>query len=235
MTPLIFEPSISMLGLSSNSIETKVRKSPVFELLMPNYDDEPITFPVKSSGKSAKLTKRLDYGRDKAEKTVAAAPSTNSYYSAGGMLGLFGGNKGAYEEPIPSYKEHTMSRNDFSTKANSFRQSNEQMYGQQSHHQGPHSAAIQSVRSVEVKEVENQYENNEPQVIDIPPSALPIIINFRTSSSQIQIHQSHESAEPLPVQQTQSEDQPQYLKHSVTKPVIQEVHEIIMVSNSVVA
>ncbi|OTF79820.1 DFP2-like protein, partial [Euroglyphus maynei] len=87
---------------------------------------------------------------------------------------------------------------------------------------GPLTAAIQSIRSVEVNEVQDSYENGEPQVIDIPPSAMPIVINFRTSASQIQIHQSHEPGEPREVQETQSEDEPHFLRHSVTKPVIQE-------------
>jgi len=100
--------------------------------------------------------------------------------------------------------------------------------GQTYGHNEPLAAAIKSMRTVEVKELQDDYQNQEPQVIDIAPSALPIVINFRTSASAIKIHQTHERGEPQEVQQTQSEDEPQFLKHQVTKPVIQEVHEIIM-------
>lgn len=162
----------------------------------------------------AKPAKKLDYEslitKNEPDKTISS-PSTNSYFSANNMI---------YDEPIPSYKEQ-ISRSDY-------HKSSQTASYQPYSNSGPVSAAVQSIRSVEVKNVQNSYENNEPQVIDIPPSALPIVINFRTSSSQIQIHQTHENSEPGEVQQTQSEDEPQYLKHQVTKPVIQEVHEIIL-------
>ena len=205
LTPLIFEPSTTLLGLSSNSIETKVRKSPVFEVLMPNYDDEPgASFPIEEAPK-AKPAKKMDYesliSKRESDKTVSL-PSTNSYFSASGMLGLFGPKHNSlYDESIPSYKEQ-ISRSDFAKSSHST--SYHQPYSSAGP-SGPVNAAVQSVRSVEVKDVQNSYQNAEPQVIDIPPSALPIIINFRTSSSQIQVHQSHESQQPIEHETTQSE------------------------------
>lgn len=264
LTPLIFEPSTptfslgALLGLGSSQLETKVRKSPVYELIMPNYDDEALStgftleaapVSVKSSSshpKPSKASKKVDYESavSKADRApVAALPSTNSYYStASGMLGsnvLFGsshaskmsshssGSSSYYNEPMPAYKE-SISRSDNFGSGLGAGKSYSGGHGSSSGYGGggPLNAAIQSVRSVEVKDVQNMYENAEPQVIDIPPSGLPIVINFRTSSSQIQIHQTHENAEPTVVEPTQSEDQPTYLKHSVTKPVIQEVHEV---------
>lgn len=264
LTPLIFEPSTptfslgALLGLGSSQLETKVRKSPVYELIMPNYDDEAIStgFTVDAAPlsrlssklspppKPSKATKKVVDYESAVSKTnrapVAALPSTNSYYStASGMLGsnvLFGSSHGSkmsshssgsssssyYNEPMPSYKE-SISRSDnfgsdFGGGGGGKSYSGQSHGGSSGYGGGPLNAAIQSVRSVEVKDVQNMYENAEPQVIDIPPSGLPIIINFRTSSSQIQIHQTHENAEPVVVEPTQSEDQPTYLKHSVTKP-----------------
>ena len=230
LTPLIFEPSsISLIGQSSNSIETKVRKSPVFEMLTPNYDDEHISpLPLTGLTGGLILPKKLDYESlitKKDQDKTLSSPSTNSYFSDNNVLELFNKDKQSqnlYDEVIPSYKEQ-IARSDIGKSSRSI-SSNYMPYSSS----GPVSAAVQSVRSVEVKDVQNSYQNNEPQIIDIPPSALPIVINFRTSSSQIQIHQSHEHAEPAEVQQTQSEDDPTYLKHQVTKPVIQEVHEIIL-------
>lgn len=269
LTPLIFEPSTptfslgALLGMGSSPPETKVmRKSPVYELILPNYDDEALStgftleaaapVSVRSSSSSrlhpkpSKASKKVvDYEsavESKASRApVAALPSTNSYYStASGMLGsnvLFGsshaskmsshssshgGRSSYYNEPMPAYKE-SISRSDNFGGGGGKSYSGSTQFGGSSGYGGggggsPLNAAIQSVRSVEVKDVQNMYENAEPQVIDIPPSGLPIIINFRTSSSQIQIHQTHENAEPVVVEPTQSEDQPTYLKHSVTKP-----------------
>src|SRR5699024_8033365 len=114
------------------------------------------------------------------DKTISS-PSTNSYFSASGMLGLFGPKQNAlYDEPIPSYKEQ-ISRSDFGKSSQS---TSYQPYSRAGP-SGPVNAAVQSVRTVEVKEVQDSYDNSEPQVIDIAPSSLPIIINFRPSSSQI--------------------------------------------------
>ena len=277
LTPLIFEPSPSLasssysslgalLGLGSSQLETKVRKSPVYELIMPNYDDEALStgftmeapppppaqpLPLKSSarkapskGSASSAKKSVDYesliskqsAADRAA-LVSALPSTNSYYStASGMLGsnvLFGSSQHSvgksshsshssyYNEPMPSYKESISRSDNFGGGGN---KGGGYSGGQSSYGDGGGglggglNAAIQSVRSVEVKDVQNMYENAEPQVIDIPPSGLPIVINFRTSSSQIQIHQTHENAEPVVVEPTKSEDEPTYLKHQVTKP-----------------
>lgn len=122
-------------------------------------------------------------------------------------------------DDMPAYKESS-----YAPGPSSMGPAGGQTYG----HNEPLAAAIKSMRTVEVKELQDEYQNAEPQVIDIAPSALPIVINFRTSASAIKIHQTHERGEPQEVQQTQSEDEPQFLKHQVTKPVIQEVHEIIM-------
>lgn len=214
LTPLIFEPASQFMGLDSNSIETKVRKNanPVYELILPEYDDDVVQAVPMSKSKQLK-----NYSYEsmvtKDNKPISA-PSTNSYFS---MADLFKGNN-AYNKPMGPIGQSNKVYGKPATKSS---------YSSNAYSQ-PISAAIQSVRELELKDVQNSYENQEPQIIDIPPSALPIVINFRTSSSQIQIHQSHEPSEPAEVKQTQSEDKPQYLKHQVTKPVIQELHEIIM-------
>lgn len=215
LSPLIFEPNM-LIGSSSNSIETKVKKSPVYEMIMPNFDDDSTNGYLNMPPLPTKTNayKKMDYESivSKGNKPLGQEPS---FLNSQGLLNMFGTNN-VYADPVPRYRESSKDRQYMNPASGN------------SYSQGPVQAAIQSVRSVEVKDVQNEYQNNEPQVIDIPPSALPIVINFRTTSSQIQIHQTHETAEPAEVQQTQSEDEPQYLKHQVTKPVIQEVHEIIM-------
>lgn len=56
--------------------------------------------------------------------------------------------------------------------------------------------------------------------------SVPVNLLFKSASSSLNIQQAHEGAGGS-VQESQSEDEPHILKHSVTKPIIQEVHEVI--------
>lgn len=93
---------------------------------------------------------------------------------------------------------------------------------------GAISAAVQSKFSVEYVNVDMvPQEPLEPQVIEIEGSVLPLILHFKSVSSPIRIHQMHHPAQAVEVQETKSEDEPHILRHQVTKPIIQEVREII--------
>ena len=205
---------------------TKVRKSAVYEQHpSANYEEDNLpSLPVAEITGKDVARKSLDFAqliRENNDKPAISTASSNAYGSFNSMFkGFSGGSSGGglggasglggLHDDMPAYKEGSYEP--------------QQTYG----HNEPLAAAIKSMRTVEVKELQDDYQNAEPQVIDIAPSALPIVINFRTSASAIKIHQTHERGEPQEVQQTQSEDEPQFLKHQVTKPVIQEVHEIIM-------
>lgn len=229
LTPLIFEPNgltaAGFLSLGSTAVETKVRKSPVYELIMPNFDDEPTSSLAPAAHQpKPKPMKKIDYeslvstNTNKAnnkvnrDKVLAPAPS-NSYYSGNDMFNDMFGKSNSFNDIIPSYKEPIGDK--FMTTKGGYGGGG----GGGSQSYGPVSAAIKSMRTVEVKPVQDEYQNNEPQVIDIAPSAQPIVINFRTTSSHLQVHQSHEPAEPAEVQTTRSEEEATYLKHSVVKPV----------------
>lgn len=71
------------------------------------------------------------------------------------------------------------------------------------------------------------FEDIEPQIIEVEGGALPLEIHFKSSSSRIRVHQTHESAGAGEVEQTSSEEEPHRLIHEVKKPIIQEVREII--------
>ncbi|KAH9422708.1 uncharacterized protein LOC113793746 [Dermatophagoides pteronyssinus] len=66
----------------------------------------------------------------------------------------------------------------------------------------------------------------KPTTIDVPPNHIPINFIFRSASSAIHAEQKHMGS-PGSYQQSYSKDEPHVLKHMVTKPIIQEVHEII--------
>ena len=93
--------------------------------------------------------------------------------------------------------------------------------------QGPVTAAVQTQHTVEYRHVNLPQELPQPQVIEVDGGQLPLTIHFRSASSNIQVHQTHQPSHPGEVQQTSSEDEPTRLQHEVTKPIIQEIREVI--------
>ncbi|UXI16210.1 hypothetical protein NH340_JMT02153 [Sarcoptes scabiei] len=74
-------------------------------------------------------------------------------------------------------------------------------------------------------------EPYEPSVIELPSSqpVLPIVFNFRTKSSPIYTKTTHRPMfASQPIQFHGSEDPPHLRHHTVHKPVIQDLHEIIL-------
>ena len=72
-------------------------------------------------------------------------------------------------------------------------------------------AAVHTKHSVETKEVETPYEDIEPQIIEVEGGAVPLEIHFKSSSSKIRVHQTHESSGAGQVEQTSSEEEPHRL------------------------
>ena len=66
----------------------------------------------------------------------------------------------------------------------------------------------------------------KPTTIDVPPNYIPINFVFRSASSHVNVQQKHISA-PGSYKQSHSYDEPHKLVHTVTKPIIQEVREVI--------
>jgi hypothetical protein len=88
-------------------------------------------------------------------------------------------------------------------------------------------AAIQTRYSVDVKDVDLPQSHFQEPVVEVEGSKMSFFIKFKSASSNINVIQNHVSAEVPPVQMTSSEDEPHFLGHTVTKPVIQEVREVI--------
>ncbi|OTF81333.1 hypothetical protein BLA29_013070, partial [Euroglyphus maynei] len=95
LTPLIFEPSIIMMqGSSSNSVATKIRKSPVYELIMPTYDEElPMTGASEQQlSTTTKALKKRDYNtmdkhqpkqsNSKSSSASSSPPSGSHYFQS---------------------------------------------------------------------------------------------------------------------------------------------------------
>ncbi len=92
---------------------------------------------------------------------------------------------------------------------------------------GPLPAAIQSMRTYEVRPVSLPQEPVVPQIIEIEPSEQPFQIIFRSISSPVHVQQIHTPGAPGQVESTNSEDEPHRVTHEVMRPVIQEIREVI--------
>ncbi|KAH9521070.1 uncharacterized protein LOC124496166 [Dermatophagoides farinae] len=87
------------------------------------------------------------------------------------------------------------------------------------------AAAIQTRHELNFVHVPTT-QNLKPTTIEIGASKLPITILFRSSSSSLNVQQAHDGATGS-TQETSSEDEPHRLVHTVKKPIIQELYEII--------
>lgn len=92
---------------------------------------------------------------------------------------------------------------------------------------GPVQAAVRSRHTIEYIDVDLPQDEVAPQVVDVDAGVLPLVLNFKSASSRIQVHQSHESSRPDDIEETTSEEEPQLLRHTVQKPIVQELREII--------
>ncbi|KAH9401004.1 hypothetical protein TYRP_002589 [Tyrophagus putrescentiae] len=90
----------------------------------------------------------------------------------------------------------------------------------------PIPAAVKSSHTVEYNEVPNEPANIQPQTILVEAMNIPLNILFQSKSSNLNLQSEHVPS-PGSTQETSSEDEPQILKHTVTKPILQTVLEII--------
>ena len=95
------------------------------------------------------------------------------------------------------------------------------------------NAAILSTRSVGVIPVASNYGTSAPTVVDIDSSEQPVVLNFISRSSPLAVNQNH-IGQAGSKQATASIDEAQILSHEVTRPVIQEVREVIVPSRNIV-
>lgn len=127
-----------------------------------------------------------------------------SSYGSGGLSGSYGGGNQGYS-------------------------SGSQGYGQSAGGYGGGgvvSAAVQSRRSVQYYDVPSSQQAAAPLAIEVNSQASPLTFLFKSQSSPIQIQSQHQSS-PGSYQETSSQDEPHVAVHTVTRPVIQELREII--------
>ena len=100
-------------------------------------------------------------------------------------------------------------------------------YAAPQQHYGPIDAAVQTRRTIELRQVALNQDLAQPQVIEVPANYESVVIHFKTASSALNVRQSHIAAPVAPVEHTSFQDNAHRLIHEVVKPVIQEVREVI--------
>lgn len=84
------------------------------------------------------------------------------------------------------------------------------------------SAAVQSNHRIEFVDVPSSSAPSQPITIEVQPSQNELNFKFTSTSSKLNIENDHRPQKGT-VSETQSEDEPQVLKHTVTRPIYQEV------------
>ncbi|OTF73050.1 hypothetical protein BLA29_008884, partial [Euroglyphus maynei] len=87
------------------------------------------------------------------------------------------------------------------------------------------AAAVQSRHHVQYYDVPTT-GHVQPITIDVGANVVPVNMIFRSASSHLNVEQSHLN-QGGSVQETASQDEPHLLRHTVTKPILQEVREVI--------
>ena len=115
-----------------------------------------------------------------------------------------------HQNQLPVYREERVSPNRYTNTV-------ERKY--------PIQAAVitrHHVRYINVPSV----NNIKPTTIEVGGQSAPINILLRSTSSKLNIEQLHDGSKGS-YQESKSEDHPHILKHTVTKPIIQEIFELI--------
>ncbi|KAI2796321.1 hypothetical protein BLOT_015875 [Blomia tropicalis] len=90
---------------------------------------------------------------------------------------------------------------------------------------GPSNLAVVTQQRVNYVDTPNQ-GYAQPTTVNVESQAIPIVLNFRSASSPVQINHQHQASSGS-FRQTESTDEAHRHLHTVTKPIIQEVREII--------
>nr|XP_027200837.1 putative uncharacterized protein DDB_G0277255 [Dermatophagoides pteronyssinus] len=85
--------------------------------------------------------------------------------------------------------------------------------------------AIHTKHNVEYKDVPSS-GSIQTATVEVGARSIPINIIFRSASSSLNVLQRHQGSVG-DTQESSSEDEPHRLLHTVTKPIIQEIHEVI--------
>lgn len=85
--------------------------------------------------------------------------------------------------------------------------------------------AIQTRHNIEYRKVPST-GSIQTATVEVGANSIPINVIFRSASSLLNVLQQHQGALG-DVQESSSQDEPHRLVHTVTKPIIQEIHEVI--------
>ena len=81
--------------------------------------------------------------------------------------------------------------------------------------------AVKTRQTFDFIPVDIPMERTEPYIIEVGANSLPLVMQFKSASSRLQIEQNHAGSGLDRMVETTSEDQPKHLRHKVVKPIIQ--------------
>lgn len=107
-------------------------------------------------------------------------------------------------------------------------QSTQSVFQKIGDNESSYTASIRGAqRNVKVIDIPSTFSMPaETMTIQVPPSSQPLTFILKSRSSQLNLQSSHQS-EPGSYKETNSEDGLQVLVHSVTRPILHEIREII--------
>ena len=91
---------------------------------------------------------------------------------------------------------------------------------------GPVSLAVRSQQNVQYYDIPSVQTQAQPYQVMVESQSVPMTMMFRTYSSPMNVKHQHVQSQGS-VQESHSEDQPHILRHTVHKPIVQEIHEVI--------
>ncbi|OTF78256.1 DFP2-like protein, partial [Euroglyphus maynei] len=97
---------------------------------------------------------------------------------------------------------------------------------------GPVSLAVRSTQNVQYYDIPSVQSAAQPYQVMVESSSIPMTMMFRTYSSPMNVRHQHVTSQGS-VQETQSQDEPHVLRHTVHKPIVQEIREVITPMRSI--
>nr|XP_027202684.1 uncharacterized protein LOC113796582 isoform X2 [Dermatophagoides pteronyssinus] len=145
-----------------------------------------------------------------------------------GNYGLFGGNSLLMAKPSSSLLLNTgyLAAAPAAQYYYAAAQPQQQLLSQSYEHSGPIVAAVNTEHKVSMYDVPTTLSSSPSLNIEVPSSAPTVNFLMKSRSSNINVESVHEGTGGS-LKETSSEDQPHINRHTVHRPIVQEVREII--------
>lgn len=90
----------------------------------------------------------------------------------------------------------------------------------------PVSLAVRSTQNIQYYDIPSVQTAAQPYQVMVESQSVPMTMMFRTYSSPMNVRHQHVTSQGS-VQETHSQDEPHVLRHTIHKPILQEIREVI--------